>query len=172
MDKDLLHTISIGRILKLVSEDLKKENKYDDEERKMLVHISEKIFFLKYDEEKEKDLSKKFGSTLPFDYVTDEPLVEEILINDNHPSIDNYIIEEIRSNDNKKWLVKTCRDKGIKQSRWCIYQNFEEQPESKVVNKNTLKLNIFRWHVGREPYEDEQMRMNISEKYVDYFIKK
>jgi hypothetical protein len=84
---------------------------------------------------------------------------------------DNYIINEIRCNDNKKWLVKTCRDKGIKQSRWCRYQNFEEQPESKVVNKNTLKLNIFRYYVGREPNEEEQIRMKMTGLgAVEYFI--
>lgn len=90
---------------------------------------------------------------------------------ENEEEIEDYIINLIMNNDNKKWLLKTCRDKGIVQSRWCRYM-ITGIPESKVVNKNTLKLNIFRWYVGREPYEDEQMRMNISGKYVDYFIKK
>ncbi len=87
--------------------------------------------------------------------------------------IEDYTINLIMKNDNKKCLVKICRDKGIVKSRWCRYKNLEGQPESKVVNKNTLKLNIFRWYVGREPSIDEQIRMNMTGLgAVDYFIKK
>ena len=84
---------------------------------------------------------------------------------------DNYITLEIRHNDNKKWLVKHCKDLGIKQSRWCRYKTLEGQPESKVLNKNTLKLNIFRYYIGREPNEEEQKRMKITGMgALHYFI--